>query len=415
GEFESLTAPDGVISGAGGTFSGGSIFANAKIRNQSDLNLVINDISLTNGVLRPDVSLDAESLSLTFAVGNLAPGGNVEVEILNEGSGDVVIDGLIDNPIGLTRIENTGGNIVNGSAATDVVRSNTVELVSAGSIGAGARRLNVDLVRSTGRPTDFDLEAAGDVWLNLTGRLRDTVAANALFAGGTLDTTGEMDILFQSSLQETTSTGTAAGINVAVVPASSQVYSEFFTPDTNSGPAPLDYRLFADTSQAVTLGGGFDFELIRGSSIKLVADDPLVADPRVDLTANTDHGVSGTIHVITNGDVDLTEIDGTMRIATTVSSANGGVTLSAAAIDSRSGTISAKNNIAMTATGGDLTEGLITSTAGNITMSATDTIHPANIRGIAHTTGLYHSSQPASNGLAQVRGGGVAQPGRSAR
>jgi large repetitive protein len=172
-------APLGEIKGAGGTFSSGSMFPTVSITNKSNKQLVIGDISLANGSAQPDVTLSAQTVTLGFEVGNLAPAGDTRVDIVNEGTGNVRINGLVDNPIGLIRIENTGGSIVAHDGSGDRLRGNGVELIAAGTIGDATRRLDVDLVRSAGRATDLAAAAGGDIRLDLTGRLRDTDAATA--------------------------------------------------------------------------------------------------------------------------------------------------------------------------------------------------------------------------------------------
>ena len=140
---------------------------------------------------------------------------------------------------------------------------------------------------------------------------------------------GNVDILFQSTLQETQSTGTAAGLRVSVNGGVSTTYTDYFRPDTGGGPAPLDFRLFADTAQAVAIDGAFTFREIRGVNIRLEGAYPAADDPRIDLTAWTDHSDSGQIDVLLNGDITLTEIAGDLRIGTIQSNA-GDVALTAA-------------------------------------------------------------------------------------
>ncbi len=323
--------PDGEIRGSGGTISSGSTFPRVDITNRSDNDLVIHDINLANGTVLPDVTFRAKSVSLEFEVGNVAPAGDLDILILNEGTGDVRIDGLVENPVGLIRIENRGGAIVSNDGTDDILRGQMIELISAGGIGSAALRLNADLVTSERRATDFDARAADDIWLNLTGRVRDIDVSNSHFNAGRVETTGgDVDILFQSSLQETASIGFATGVTVTVNAADPLVYLEHFSPDPDTvSPAPLDFRLFTDTGQAVAADARYSFEQITGTNIHLHAANSDVGGPRIDVTAHTDHGDSGQIDALFNGSIDLTETVGDMRIGT-VESTEGDAALRAA-------------------------------------------------------------------------------------
>jgi hypothetical protein len=194
----------------------------------------------------PDVTFRAKCVSLEFEVGNVAPAGDLDILILNEGTGDVRIDGLVENPVGLIRIENRGGAIVSNDGTDDILRGQMIELISAGGIGSAVLRLNADLVTSERRATDFDARAADDIWLNLTGRVRDIDVSNSHFNAGRVDTTGgDVDILFQSSLQETASIGFATG---TVTVNAADHWSASSISRITIGLLP-SFRLFTDTAR----------------------------------------------------------------------------------------------------------------------------------------------------------------------
>ena len=310
------TVDPGVITGAGGTFGSGSTFPRVRITNRSNNPLVIQDISLANMSDVPDVSLEADIVNLTFDVGNLAPGGDLEVLILNEGTGDIRINGLIDNPSGLIRIENQGGGIVSNDGTNDILRGQKIDLISATGIGDATHRLNAELVASEGRATDFAAQAADDIRLNLTGRVRDTNSSNSHFDVGQIESTaGDVDLLLQSVLQETESTGSAVGVSVKVLADENSIdpavtFVERFRDFPAMEAAPLDILLFADTTKATPIPGSYSFEQITGANIALNAADSASDDPRVDVTANTNHADTGQITALVNGDLTLTETAG---------------------------------------------------------------------------------------------------------
>jgi len=334
GSFEGLWAPIGEITGFGGIVSSGSCFQFIEIINQYEGDLVINNISVADPTNQPDISLNAESISLAFDVGNLAPSGDVEIAIRNQTGGihNVLINGLIDNPIGTTIIENKHGAILSYDGLGDVIRSKVVQLTAATTIGSPVRRLEVELVRSARRKTGLGAVAGGDIWLDIQGRLRDLNLGNNDFHGDRVEAVGNVDLLFQSTVQETQPlAGTPGGVRVSLNGGASSTYLRHFRPDEDPpGPAaPLDFRIFCDTSTAHPIGGRFTFELIRGQDIIIHAADASVSGPRIDLTSNTDHGAAGHIDVLLNGHITLTEIRGDLRIATIHSTA-GDVTLTVA-------------------------------------------------------------------------------------
>ncbi|NBP89415.1 MAG: hypothetical protein EBU59_13145, partial [Planctomycetia bacterium] len=101
------TAAKGTLSGTAGTFSSGTVLPSVTLTNLSDSDLVLGDISLTNATAVPAVTLTAEDVTLEFDVGSLTPAGEMQVNVINKGSGNVVVDGLIKNPVGSITIENT--------------------------------------------------------------------------------------------------------------------------------------------------------------------------------------------------------------------------------------------------------------------------------------------------------------------
>src|SRR5262249_52807621 len=155
------------------TFEFRENFQQVLITNKSSKKLIINEIDVINRKLTPPkVELDGSSIGLKFFITHdFTP---TLVDIRNLGSGDILLMGdmssaawlathsLIENPIGETRILNTGGNIFSAGSWA-IIRTNTVEnqfwpllpgdtrhgfQAPQGSIGTAAQRVNVDIVQS---------------------------------------------------------------------------------------------------------------------------------------------------------------------------------------------------------------------------------------------------------------------------
>jgi hypothetical protein len=313
--FDGVTPPVGEISGMNGVFDSGAVLPEVSIQNQSNFDLILSDVLLSDASAEADVLLISESVVLEFDVAGPGSGFNPIVDVVNSGTGDVTVAGLVDNPIGTTHVENTGGSIFGSAGAADALRGHSVELVSAGVIGTSQNRLAVELVRYGSFVTGFNASAIGDINLDVTGRLRDTDTGLATFNVGTLESTGgDVDILFQSSVQETTSiAGGTPGIFVTVNSDPGASYFEHFRPDTITF-SQLDPRIFADTSLATTIDSVFDLAQVTGHDITLAAAFPTVSDPVIDLIANTNHADAGQIDVQTHGDITLNETVGDFNL-----------------------------------------------------------------------------------------------------
>src|SRR5262249_4036818 len=155
------------------TFEFRENFQQVDITNLSDQELIINEIDVINRNLTPpQVSLEGLFAGLQFNIQHdFTP---TLVDIKNLGSDDIVLGGnpnstafqntnsLIENPIGDTRILNTGGNILS-SGPWDIIRTNTMgnqfaplhpgdELhgiqATSGSIGTTFNPIHIEIVQS---------------------------------------------------------------------------------------------------------------------------------------------------------------------------------------------------------------------------------------------------------------------------
>ena len=179
----------GDVSGGSGTFYFGDTYESVKITNESGKKLVINDIDVVARSGNPKVDITAatdhdNAITLQFDLRRTV--ASSLIDITNLSSADILFQGTgrsvygtasIENPIGETRIWNTGGNILSAGATT-MIRTNRMGdenvVLPAGeefrgikaqakSIGTLANPINVDLVQSAGRPEQFWAEAQDDV------------------------------------------------------------------------------------------------------------------------------------------------------------------------------------------------------------------------------------------------------------
>ncbi|HMC70475.1 MAG TPA: hypothetical protein VKJ07_15070, partial [Mycobacteriales bacterium] len=316
GAKDGQTAPDSKITGSMGTARVKTTYDAITIQNHSGEELRLNDIRPANPNATGQITLDAQKVTAEFDIADFA--GPTDITVVNDqGTSDVVLNGLIDNPVGLTVIANPGGEIRDG--ASGVLRTNDAVLTGT-EIGAAGNRLNVELVRSQGRPTGFTATSGGDVYLDMTGRLRVTDAKQAEFDTGTITGSGgDVDLLLQTALQETDPLGSVKGITFTTsqeAMPNSASYVNHFRPD--AGPATkLDPAIYADTSKAAPVAATYDFGQLNASgNIVVVAAHPNVADTTVNVRANTDVLGSGYIHALTNGNIEFKETAGDFRIDT---------------------------------------------------------------------------------------------------
>ena len=289
-------APDGLISGSGGTFTSGGTIGSVTITNQSVKDLIINNIEVANASAVPDIELDSKLVTLNFEIGNELLSS--DIVIVNEGASRIGLNGFINNPIGSTQVINEGGldassgHILNGSdvlasgGTTGVLRTNVLDMFALGPIGMNTSRVGVELVQSSGLPTVFTAEAGRDIYLDIIGRLRDTNASDLTFDISSVVASRDVDILLQAAVQETQSTGQVGGINVAVTQTQtdsdfvSGIYVQHFTPDPNPATASnLDPRVFADTSLATSLRAPIGLVRSLATTLRLMRLSPVPATP----------------------------------------------------------------------------------------------------------------------------------------
>jgi hypothetical protein len=391
------------------TFEFRENFQQVTITNLSNLNLIINEIDVINRKLtQPQVELDGLFVGLHFNIQHdFTP---TLVDIKNFGSGDIVLAGnplsathqithsLIENPVGDTRILNTGGNIIAVGAFSNI-RTNTMGnqftpfllgdfphgiQATAGSIGANGVPIRIELVQSApaspapllslpfAGQEQFFAQAGGDINLSLTGVLRDPAASTKNFTVhlDQIEAGGNANVQLQSCLVETQVSGTLEGVKVSVPfsilppPGSGTFFTQFLnTLQSEADPqTPLDAGVFG--SSPSTIAGTYDFRL-RDSSFTPTADPGLSAGNTITVTAAKSQPLDPIVNVIANTQFTLL---GQRQLDVLT---NGSITLQ---------------------TTGNLPDGSITSTGGEVTLSSPQ----ANIDAIAPNPG-FNANVPAMN------------------
>ncbi|UWQ93699.1 hypothetical protein K3727_21740 (plasmid) [Rhodobacteraceae bacterium M382] len=220
-----FNAPGGYISQENGVVGGKHWtelrvlrgFAEVRLTNQSDFDLVVNRIDMVGqtGQARVKlVDLDSSASAMQFSIKETLSGGLIDIR--NLGAGDIVLAGSnvngasLENPLGETRILNTGGDILTEGA---VIRTNTLgdadfdrsyrdtefmsntvaELQITAQVGAAGA---VELVRTDGRDwSELGVSQRGLI------RVGDTVHQIATFNGDTLTLTRASTVAAGTSTQ----------------------------------------------------------------------------------------------------------------------------------------------------------------------------------------------------------------------
>jgi len=129
----------------------------------------------------------SEAAQLRFSPDAAAP----VITVRNTSAADIVLNGTIDNPAGITRITNSGGRILTPeghkiSTGSLLVRSDQKHIGT-----SAAAPLLIQLSGAPGVRPEFRLDAAGDVFANVVGMLADPASpfladAVEISGGGTV-------------------------------------------------------------------------------------------------------------------------------------------------------------------------------------------------------------------------------------
>ena len=330
------------------------------LTNYSPYSMTVNDINVLNDQSQPIINLVADKSSILFDIErSVSP---TLIDIQNLGAGGIILNGLIENPIGETHILNTGGGVLSSHprdvAGADgrksLIRTNVLDIetrtdpskTAQAGIGAVDRRVNVDLVQGPNRPIqDFSAKTGGNLYLDVKARLRDpgvqvdathpwTVALGLVQAGGLAN------VLLEPSVRET-GTGLADGVVVRVPNQNSlsKTYYNHFQPDVRDSNDNIirtgrDLGAFADLNDNDTIPTTYQIPDISSGAVAtgdivIAAAKPSASDPVVNIAGFTNVLGNGHIDADTNGFIDLTETTGDFRVGRIMSRASD-VTLTAA-------------------------------------------------------------------------------------
>ncbi len=405
----------GTIDGNQGTVRVRHTWETVELTNLSSKDLWVNAIDPVDRTGRAKVAINADDNQYRFDIAHeFAP---TVIDIANLGLGGapaIVLNGLIDNPIGVTRVVNSRGDVLGSN--TGKIRSNKTEIQAAGNIGQNPPlvlgstsfgRLDLELVQSAGRTTDLNTQSGGYQSMRLRGLDRDPAGGLFELNLGTLQAGSDIDLLVLPTLEQLVVANAPAGYLVDVSeyqPTYDQVYGnsdpdtapfgttttayvDHYKPD-GSGPdfvAPVNIFGTGNTPVDTHLRVGM---LKAGGNINVVAN---YGSTRIDITANTNLTGLGRIDVFTNGNVILTETEGNLRAGTITSTQNDVVLTAAAGIVDAQGDAGADvlgNNITLTAQAGaigsflnDLELDTAYSAAGELTAHATSDVYIQEMTG----------------------------------
>ncbi len=307
------------------------------IENHSNKTLNISSIAVVNTTKQPEVKIstgrDQTVLPNNTVIDNFgfsiaqsfAP---TQIDLLQQtgSSKNVSINGTIDNPIGTTQIVAQGSNVVAGAGS--LIRTNKLVVAAGNDVGSAAARLRVDLVTSAGLPSSENIQASGDVWLDLRGVNRNAPAANFQVQAGTI-AAHNVDLALEQSIAQTTLgqvpvfqvkiTESLLGGNVV-----NNLIRKFHFRKEAVGVvnAPLGIFGVGNTNVIST----YVFTSIGATGNINITTANTAID--VNLQATTDIVGSGKIDVAGNGDVLINESTGDLQIGL-IGSSSGNVFLSA--------------------------------------------------------------------------------------
>ncbi len=231
------------------------------IINQSSKDLEIQNIETATGTSTPMVQIDSPNVTkdtIPFKF-SIVQSDQTVVDIENQNpnqtASNIILAGLIDNPLGKTTIVNVRGDILS-TGPQAIVRTNSLTLKASGKIGASSNRVYADLVESTNPNTMTPMvpqltatATTGNAYLSFTPRQAETsggpvsVVINSITAGQ------QVDVLMQAG-QTLPGVGkiysglVVTVVNTGVNPNTSTqgTYITFFHPDNPVGGALLPTR-----------------------------------------------------------------------------------------------------------------------------------------------------------------------------
>ncbi|MCI0363313.1 MAG: hypothetical protein L0219_05485, partial [Phycisphaerales bacterium] len=241
---------------------------------------------------------------------------------------DIIVNGIIDNPIGETRFTNNGGTVITGPSG--LVRTNTLRLiVPQGDVGSSASFFKAELVQSAGRPTHAFAAVGSHLFLELTAKLRDPAVVTFAPTLDLFSVAGDLFLRLREAASETSVPVSGFPLTIQVIdtlaPQTTDVITHFPPGPSDPPLPPLDLGLFGENPQPIH--ATYTIGLLQVGGNITITGLPLTR--LVHVTGGTNLLGSGRVDATSNGDIALTETIGDMRIGLVTSTA-GNVSLTAA-------------------------------------------------------------------------------------
>jgi len=223
------------VSGDQGTFSFSVSLGAVNIENASNKDLVIRNITTYaagSAATDPEVYINGASKSLLFDIESVAAGTNVS--IANLSASTLEFEGTIDNPIGVTTILNTAGDIISRTDRGESKSTRAVGTIKArealirtheltidaddGSIGSLGERLNIDLVEYAGTGGDayVHVHAGDSLYLDLLGIQRVASPSDFAIAVDEISAGYDADLLLQSGVRQAPQSILGVGVDALI-------------------------------------------------------------------------------------------------------------------------------------------------------------------------------------------------------
>jgi hypothetical protein len=311
------TGGSGTIDGSGSTWTFIDTYPQVTLINRSKKTMDVSGISVVDTTVDPTVNLDETSTPpLRFNIVRTVAPTNIDIENTNPDPPDVVVAGIIDNPIGTTRIVNPHGSILSmGSRMGDadpgsLIRTNVLDLEApSGSVGQASARVNIDIVDSAGRPPDTNFitsavsSADGSILLGpnefFTGQLVKYHAGGAVLGNLTSD---HYYVVIESAdgqhiqLAEIATPSTPIAITPTASPTDSHVLTpaQRFTVIAGGDPSLGLGNAYLDVKARRRDDPGTHLSRPKLASDKAITDYEVIIDA-VNTTGNADLRLEGSV------------------------------------------------------------------------------------------------------------------------
>ncbi len=263
-----------------------------QIENYSNKNLIINDISVINpgGIpaINYNVNVKNKTINTTLPNLNSLPVNPTIVTINNVGNSDLILQGVIDNPHDRTILYSTDDIFSQGNEQNIITRDLTITAVN-GNIGTATQKIKAQLNQGYSPVTSevpsskiyLETTAQKSVYLDLTAKQLDTNPVTVNVEKMTA-TTGEVNL----KINQTTDKSNA---NVTALYDFSNEYN-------------LDNTIKAPSN------------IIAGTNITIDA-----GTTTTNINGKTDFLGNGLLDVVTGGYINLTELNGGVKVYRAIS------------------------------------------------------------------------------------------------